>query len=114
MNTLALANRIVVHQRLIEDAGFEISVSRFPYTYHHDLVREQGGGTSRADVADRMRAFMVEHGETAYGAAILLGAILYIAREQPLVFVRAMMDPDFSGRIQELVTDTSKLPLLYR
>lgn len=84
---------------MLRELGFEISDSRYPYTYHHDFARMCGKGESRADIAQKMSAFQDKyiakfgehHGKEAYEAALRLGAILYLARQHPFIFMRAIL-----------------------
>jgi len=67
----------------VKRAGFEVTDSRFPYTYHHDYIRMKGnpGKTSRGDVA----AFMLENtkSEEEYDSSLVYGALLYLFSYQP-------------------------------
>ena len=62
----------------LTEAGFDINVHRFPYTYHHDYVRH---GVSRSDTAQKLRGVCVDDNQYDYSACY--GAILYLISEQP-------------------------------
>lgn len=78
-------------RRQLEAAGIPLSPSRFPFTYHHDLVRMPGPSLSRASVAAELELFRLQHGNDAYWAEACLGAVAYVMQEQPVRFLAALV-----------------------
>lgn len=78
---------------LMVEAGFNIVGSRFPFTYHHDYVREHVRGTisegysdlSRGDVADMLHTWAMADGPgpEAYIWTAIEGAVNYLKEYQP-------------------------------
>ena len=84
---------------LIERAGAALKAhgvayieSRFPYTYHHDLVR-CGAYPSRSDVAAQVEKLRGVLGDEVVEAALVLGALAKICTAAPVPFLRAMAAP---------------------
>lgn len=66
-----------IEQELI-DIGFDVNVHRFPYTYHHDYLRN---GESRAEIAIKLWDVCKDHNK--YDYTCCHAAILQLVECQP-------------------------------
>ena len=87
--------------------GFRVDPKRYPFNYHHDFVRLTRVALSRGDVAERMSLlrfrwamqFGDAKGNAMYEAATRLGAILYLGREQPLLYTLALLQDELTRSV---------------
>ena len=86
-------------------SGFEITESRFPFTYHHDYKRSSDPERSRAQEAATLQMFG-EYGEDAYWAEACLGAVAYLAQGDPAKLFTALQD---KPRLNQAIIDCRKL-----
>jgi hypothetical protein len=93
-------------KQILLDAGVPVSESRFPYTYHHDWVRNHPkfAGKSRSDIGHKIYLLSLVHGDEAVRPLLLAGCIYSLMQEHPAEFARAMQSPD----VIELVQSVSK------
>lgn len=80
--------------QILTEAGYEISRDRLPYTYHHDVVREQQFCfVGRSDVAATLDQAYRSESEENLRMALLTGCIISLMRSQPDRFLRALDHP---------------------
>lgn len=85
---------ICKHSGLCDDA---FVVSRFPYTYAYDYIRQKEVSMSRAEVAEMMEGLRIELGDEGFIQEVIFKALLFIMMTEPMSFTKALCYHEFSN-----------------